>query len=201
MIKLFRWSPLILRTFEQNSTLFAPHGLPPATSSDPYPVIPGLLALHIRRGDFSHHCNHLIKWSSTYTGPNQMPGLIDHFDVPPTDSKGKQTKAGRQEYLTRCYPSIAQIAEKVYNIRQTEEGTKLKNIFLMTNGQPDWIVDLKAALYQTGDWDLVASSRDMTLTAEQKFVSSAVDMLIAQRADVFIGNGVCDVTVCLVVWC
>jgi len=51
------------------------------------------------------------------------------------------------------------------------------------------VKDLKDAFNAIGGWELITSSRDMELTVEQKYVSPAVDMLIGQRADVFVGNG------------
>ncbi|CCM04333.1 uncharacterized protein FIBRA_06505 [Fibroporia radiculosa] len=62
----------------------------------------------------------------------------------------------------------------------------------MTNGPPEWVEEVKAAFRKsTGgkEWRSVRSSRDLVVSAEQKYVKQAVDMLIGQRAQVFIGNG------------
>jgi hypothetical protein len=45
-------------------------------------------------------------------------------------------------------------------------------------------------LYEDG-WSHVATTQDLELTQEQKDVSMAVDMEIARKAAVFVGNGVC----------
>lgn len=39
-------------------------------------------------------------------------------------------------------------------------------------------------------WDSVATSRDLELGWEEKFIVQAMDMLVATRAELFIGNGV-----------
>ena len=62
----------------------------------------------------------------------------------------------------------------------------------MTNGKAPYIANLKRALWDAapGEWDSISSSRDLALNWEQKFVAQAVDVLVAQRAQVLIGNGV-----------
>lgn len=60
----------------------------------------------------------------------------------------------------------------------------------MTNGPTSWVKELKSALAQDMSWDQLGSSRDLAITWEQKFVAQALDMYVAQRAQVFIGNGV-----------
>jgi len=60
----------------------------------------------------------------------------------------------------------------------------------MTNGSPEWIEELKEALMRDHPWEQIASSLQMRIDWEQKFVAQAVDMMIGHRADVFIGNGV-----------
>jgi hypothetical protein len=53
-----------------------------------------------------------------------------------------------------------------------------------------WSLDgLKNALEEDG-WDDLVSSTDIVLDSEQKHVAMAVDMAIAEKAEVFIGNGV-----------
>jgi hypothetical protein len=219
----FGWSPLINDAFLKNQIFFS--GKPPSLSSrsfsllnsfygswkgkssdknslktvDTSAVIPGLLALHIRRGDFAEHCNGLFDWSSTWNGFNHFPGLPDRFDMP------EDSEERREEYRRRCYPNVTEIAAKVRKIvtdRELEQGSsacsrfnnkKLKRIYVMTNGHESWIEELKTALHadMPDYWEAIHSSRDLTLTWEQRFVAQALDMLVAERADVFVGNGVC----------
>ena len=72
----------------------------------------------------------------------------------------------------------------------SESGMRLKNIYIMTNAKREWVTRMKEAFLAAGHWDNIASSRDLELNDEQRYVAQAADMLIGQRADVFIGNGV-----------
>lgn len=119
-----------------------------------------------------------------------LPGVIDKYYQPPVDEEGMIFEEGRQYYERVCYPNNEQIIKKIAEIRATEDGKRLKNVFLMTNGKPEWIAELKAELQREWNWDNIYSSRDMTLDWEQKHVSAAIDMMIGHRADVFVGNGV-----------
>jgi hypothetical protein len=64
----------------------------------------------------------------------------------------------------------------------------LDTFYLLTNEKSAWIDEIKDALKRDG-WT-VATSQDLVLDAEQRDVSMAVDMEIARRAAVFVGNGV-----------
>ena len=48
---------------------------------------------------------------------------------------------------------------------------------------------LKGALQKDG-WDDLKSSLDVRLDGEQNYVAMAVDMAIAEKAEVFVRNGV-----------
>lgn len=189
IITLFRWSPLVTDAFQRNAALLVSRGLPRTSSSDPYAPINGLLALHVRRGDFEGHCQHLARWRSDWSGFNKLPELIDRWNKPPVDENDEMYPDGKAAYARSCYPTIDQIVERVEEIRQTDDGRWLKNIFIMTNGKREWVEELKLALWKRRNWRRIGSSRDMTLSWEQKHVAGAVDTLIGQRADVFIGNG------------
>jgi hypothetical protein len=62
-------------------------------------------------------------------------------------------------------------------------------LYLLTNEQSDWLENLKEVLRKDG-WYTIRTTRDLTLDQEQTDVNMAVDMDIARRAAVFIGNGV-----------
>ena len=190
----FRWSPLIEGILRQNFEHFAPDGLPYSSlDNNPYPTIEGLLVMHLRRGDFGEHCKNLAEWSSTFTGFNQIPGIVDKFTIPPRGPKGHLTNEGARAYQRACFPTIQDIVQRVGEIRASGSGKRLKNIYVMTNGKREWLAELKAAFLAAGHWDSIASSRDLELNHEQQYVAQAADMLIGQRADVFIGNGVSQI--------
>lgn len=202
----FFWSPLVESAFDVNRKVFSstPTRIP-SLGSVPldryshdaplsalrYAPIQGLLALHIRRGDFKKHCTGLAKWRSSYVGFNTFPELPDHFTYPP-DSTEKQRIA---LYQPHCHVDVADVVRRVREVCADEwaagRGT-LRDIYLMTNAPEEWIAEAKAAL-RTMDgpaWKSIASSRDLVVTPEQRDVKQAVDMLIGQRAQVFVGNGV-----------
>ena len=190
MVTEFRWSSLIIDGFNLNQKLFAPNGLTASDPKNPYPVIPGLLALHIRRGDFEKHCRGLAEWGSTWTGFNQLPELHDRFNPPPKPKDGSTTQAIYDAYTKSCYPSIKEIVQKVAEVKKTDAGNGLSNIYIMTNGKLPWLSELKEALHESGNWNQISSSRELQVTWEQKFVAQSIDMAVGQRADVFVGNGV-----------
>jgi len=99
-----------------------------------------------------------------------------------------------EAFQRACYPDVDQIVKRVRQIRMTNEGKELTNIFIMTNGSPEWIEELGEALMKDHPWKQITSSLQMQVTWEQKFVAQAVDMMIGQRADVFIGNGFSSLT-------
>ncbi|OJA20557.1 hypothetical protein AZE42_09786 [Rhizopogon vesiculosus] len=219
----FSWSPLILQAAAANADLFAPKSssfqflpsymnpsgrLPTHTTlHDVHPIltpknldpVPELLALHIRRGDFADHCLHLGRWSSDFNGFNQFAALPDKWKVPTDITWGNTTEANLNMYLKACFPSIEQIVEKVQNVLADQRrihgsSNELKRVYIMTNGDVEWLGQLKEALMQVKKWDAIVTSRDLKLSWEAKPVAQSVDMLIGQRARVFIGNGFSSLT-------
>lgn len=195
IITEFGWSPLIESAFDTNRDVISPvlqfyPSVSNSTSlqaSERYPVIPGLLVLHVRRGDYEDHCKFLEKTQSSWHAFTSLPGIVERFDAPPSSN----TREHKEWYWKHCYPSIEDMAEKVLAIRQSPAGRNLKDIYIMTNAHVPWLEELKQALDFIGEWRSITASRDLQLDWEQKYVSQAVDMLIAQRAEFIIGNAVC----------
>ncbi|KAI1798153.1 hypothetical protein LXA43DRAFT_11575 [Ganoderma leucocontextum] len=193
IVQSFGWSTLAELAFDNNRDAISPTSLfePTLSSSSVsglarYAPIPGLLVLHVRRGDFKGHCHDVLaRRSIGYTGFNSFPALPDHWRLP----EGISEREKNALYTRHCFPDISMIVERVEEIRRTGAGGGLTNVYIMTNGSPSWVSNLKAALRAKHPWAHVASSRDLVLTPEQKYVSQALDVLVAQRAQVFIGNG------------
>ena len=198
ILTLFGWSSLAHQAFDANRELISPTPLiePYAHSPscphcvDPYAPIPGLLAMHVRRGDFMEHCPNLCHWGAAFHAFNSFPAFMDQWDAPQGTEDERMAV-----YLRRCLPTIQQIVAKVEDARNSAAGQGLRNIYIMTNGKPEWLAQLKKALWRSYRWDRITTSRDVTWTHEQKYVSQATDMLIGQRAQVLIGNGVSASTV------
>ena len=192
----FSWSPLIESAVVSNAHLYTP--LPTLwdrlvsmfskkTTPPETPIGHGVLAIHVRRGDYEEHCKSLAKWGSLYHGWLQMPSLPDRF-LPPAKNDSQEYI---EYYARHCWPSIPQIVERIAEVKNTREGRGLRVVYVMTNGDPKWLEQLKVAIVgMRGGWDSVTTNRDLVFTPEQKYIAQAVDMAIGSRAQVFIGNGV-----------
>ncbi|KIJ67462.1 hypothetical protein HYDPIDRAFT_127451 [Hydnomerulius pinastri MD-312] len=180
------WSPLVREAFLKNLLLLFPstmksvaEGSLPDILSDTYTQpIPGLLVMHVRRGDFVDHCRHLNKVHYDWHAFNSFPEFLDKIDA----------SADLETNTPHCYPTITQMVEKVNQVK-AESTVPLTDIYIMTNGAPSWVEDLKRALHEAGEWEHIGSSRELALSWEQKFIVQALDMFVAQRAQVIIGNG------------
>ncbi|TFY65229.1 hypothetical protein EVJ58_g2112 [Rhodofomes roseus] len=194
----FGWSPLVELAFDMNRELIAPvtdlepylSSLPFTNSSDRYRPIPGLLSLHVPRGIYQDYCRGLAPGSQGFTGFNAFPSFPDVFDPATLAHFGEAARTA--VYHRRCYPIIQEIVRRVDIVRHTEAGKGLRDVYIMTNAPTPWVLELKTALRRMGGWASVSSTRDLVLSREQRYVKQAVEMLVAQRAQVFIGNGVGD---------
>ncbi|KAF7760911.1 hypothetical protein Agabi119p4_10320 [Agaricus bisporus var. burnettii] len=217
---------------------FALSPTPPASKTDSLP----LLAIHLRRGDFIQHCDTLLTWNSTYHGYNTLPSLPDRFfaenstllDILPKEEIQRQ-------YREKCFVDVDSARKRVVKVvrewraeRLKIEAEKNKNeplgtleakvkkmlrkVYIMTNGDPEFLQELKIALHSDThrsssssfnlnsnslseydydfiwDWDDISTSRDLDLGWETKYVAQAMDMYVGQRAEVFIGNGFSSLT-------
>ncbi|KAH7908564.1 hypothetical protein BJ138DRAFT_1091036 [Hygrophoropsis aurantiaca] len=179
----FTWSPLVQSAVTRNFAL-----LQPESPKDLYDVsspvtLPGLVAVHLRRGDYKRHCPNLAKWGAEYMGFNQHPSLPDRFDPQPYKNDSSILE---DYYLEHCLPTIDQVVIRLRELRR--EHPHLRRVYVLSNDWAWWLDALKEALEEDG-WDDLTSSLDIQLDAEQYYVAMAVDMAIAEKADVFVGNG------------
>ncbi|TCD63173.1 hypothetical protein EIP91_005870 [Steccherinum ochraceum] len=188
----FRWSHLVESGYAKNIPLIhPPSAVHPGHYGETYPytALGGLLVLQIRRGDYEDHCVNLLNWGANWQGFNRFPELPDQFVAVPGAGTSNITDEARAEHFKRCYPTPTQIADRVREILHTSAGRNLENVYIMTNGRPDFIAEVKEALRGVKTWGSVKSSRDLIVTREQEYVKQAIDMLIGLRAQVLIGNG------------
>lgn len=206
IIRDYAWSPLVASGVTRNFALLHAHSAKDTIAHvsrapslpDLHPsyesrapgsrdeTIHGLVAVHLRRGDYVRHCPRLAQWGATYMGFNQFPSLPDKFE-PPSFSHLKNLDGRTDYYMEHCWPSVEQIVEKLRAVREEHQG--LKRVYVLTNGWGWWVSELRDELRRDG-WEEVKSSLDVQLDREQKYVSMAIDMAIAERAEVFVGNGV-----------
>ncbi|KAJ7816256.1 hypothetical protein B0H13DRAFT_2257990 [Mycena leptocephala] len=186
--RLLRASPIVRAAVQRNTHLFIPRG-PRPPHRVPRDTFENMLALHLRRGDYEGHCRGLAYINSIFYSWNLFPHLPDRF-VPEPDVPGKD-----ERFLARCWPDEAALVRKAAEVRRDylesargmQSNATLDVLYILTNEKSAWINALKKALQQEG-WT-VATSQDLVLDAEQMDVSMAVDMEIARRAAVFVGNG------------
>ncbi|KAH9178049.1 hypothetical protein EDB89DRAFT_1300648 [Lactarius sanguifluus] len=201
----FSWSPLIIAAIAVNADVIHPalSSVTPSSftpSSHPTPLS-GLLALHIRRGDYVDHCMQIANWSARFMGFNEFPGLPDRFDPPEVPSAGNAPPEELVRYRAHCFPDIAQIVARVREVRAgLLHATPLSRVYVLTNGRPEWLAELKEALQKDArsegldEWAHIGTSRDLRLSREQQHNAQAMDMAVAQRAEVFLGNGFSSLT-------
>ncbi|KAJ3815175.1 hypothetical protein EV368DRAFT_43923 [Lentinula lateritia] len=241
ILRQFTHSPLILGAFERHRHLFGESRTPlssisnsPSNSSLPlidldqlpqlYPhspatpninnTIPGLVVLHIRRGDFEQHCINLVEWGAAFNGFNSFEDIWeqDGFDSAAAGAGTPKYDTAKTNYLERCFPEIGQIVRRVRQVREAASLASLKSdtqsaplthLYVMTNGRPPFLAELRAALeldaiannpLDLPPWESIYTSRDLELGWEEAYVSQALDMYVAQRAEVFVGNGFSSLT-------
>ena len=269
VLRGFRWSPLVANAVDRNvKSLFGsprsneawtdidshsgkssrhapssldqhPEGSKPSTIPAHH-IIPGVLAVHLRRGDYKRHCTRLANWGAGYMGWNRLAdggqfedGLQSFLKSDGAGSSNVSVSSvSKQEayYLAHCLPTIPQVVRRLGEIRQSyaatvrtappsaagsnSESHNLTQVYILTNGWPSFVNDLRTALIADG-WARVVVSTDTTdvttsqvpgahafgtrpskssgslgLSREEKGVSAAIDMGLAERAEVFVGNGV-----------
>ncbi|KAH9480254.1 Strobilurin A biosynthesis cluster protein l1 [Psilocybe cubensis] len=197
--QLLSASPIVRSAIETNLPSFSPGELDlqvPQSNVSNITPFSNTLSAHIRRGDFRRQCRHFWTWSSTYYNWNLLPFLLDRFDPPPGFSWGANIPQNLPIFLKRCWPDIPTIIKRIHDVREdylrtttTQEQKQLKTVYVMTNDNSPWLDELRLALKLDG-WEIVLTTSDLILNAEQKEVGVSVDMEIGRRSELFIGNGV-----------
>ncbi|RDB29870.1 hypothetical protein Hypma_013959 [Hypsizygus marmoreus] len=182
----YLWSPLVQSAVFRNFVVLQPASAKSLFDISSKTTLSGLVALHLRRGDYRRHCPRLAGWESRYNGLNQFPTLPDRFD--PEPYKGDAHMA---YYMEHCLPTVEQIVERLRAVRKENPG--LRRVYVLTNAWGWWLNGLKGALQKDG-WDDLTSSLDIKLDSAQTYVAMAVDMAIAEKAEVFVGNGFSSLT-------
>ena len=181
ILTTFQWSPLVHSGVLRNFALLQPTSVKSLYDTSPQSILPGLVAVHLRRGDYNRHCPRLAAWHTGYNGLNAFPALPDRFELPPD---GEDVEA---YYMRHCLPTDDQIVERLRAVR--EQHPTLRRVYVLTNERSWWLNGLKKALQKDG-WDDLKSSLDNRLDSAQTYVAMAIDMAIAEKAEVFVGNGV-----------
>jgi hypothetical protein len=186
-------SPLAESVVVRNRYLFLPQGPKPSFPA-PRDPFERTMAIHVRQGEFAKACSDFAKWNSTWYGWNQLPELPDKFIPPIGDMPGDETPDIIPYYLEHCLPSTDMLINKIHKSRDDYIANGMHRhldvMFLLTDGTTEWVNQFKAALSKDG-WHTIVTSKDIQYADDEQLgVNLMVDMDIARRAAVFIGNGV-----------
>jgi len=123
----------------------------------------------------------------------------------------KRLKEVREEYELGLHKSMLEIpilSQRRSGSATTTQGYSLKSVYVLTNGWSYFFQELRDKLIEDG-WETVFGTSDLEgggersdeakrignqrsgLTKEEQGVSVAIDMGLAESAEVFVGNGVC----------
>lgn len=186
----FAWSPLVDSIAEANLPLLLDSAQ--LLTRNTSPVLPrmmeGLLAIHLRRGDFIEHCRYLQRHKLDYAVWNAFPDYPDRMTSRNTGDL----------YTKHCLPTVEQVVQRIQEVKRdwessspgtSESGRQLQKIYIMTNAEPSFLAAVRSALTRVG-WESVTTSHDLVIPAAAIEVDMAADMLIGERAEVFLGNAV-----------
>ena len=136
------------------------------------------------------------------------PGGEGSKDVPSQETKRETAEEmrAREEadkvYMRRCLPGVEDIVKRADEVRADWNGSlqssnttanPLTKVLLISNGWPSFVSSISSALRALNTngetWAEVHTSRVRPPAVWEKDVEVAVDMALAERAEVFLGNG------------
>ena len=123
---------------------------------------------------------------SPFVAFNKLPLLPGNENVPPPPEMVEATRLGL--YRAKCNPQILGIIERVRRMRKNHP--LLKQVYILTDADDAFTEEMRMWLSSEG-WDKVwVGKRDLYPDWDDRELGVAVDMEIARRAGVFVGNGV-----------
>ncbi|WVQ81580.1 hypothetical protein IAT38_003704 [Cryptococcus sp. DSM 104549] len=145
-----------------------------------------ILAMHIRRGpNWEAVCESKGENTSPFVSFNKLPLLPGNENVPPPASMVHATRMGL--YRAKCLPQTLDIIARARRMRKNHP--LLKSVYILTDAEDEWVREIRMWLQSEG-WDNVwIGKNDIYPDWEDKEVGVAVDMEVARRAGVFVGNG------------
>lgn len=124
--------------------------------------------------------------ASPFVAFNKLPRLPGNENIPPPADMVEATRTGL--YRAKCDPQILDIIARARRMRKNHP--LLKSVYILTDADRAWAEEVRMWLLSEG-WDKVWVGREDLYPAWQdREVGVAVDMEVARRAGVFVGNGV-----------
>jgi hypothetical protein len=191
----FRFSNVVLAAVERNTALITGSSNSPSPSGVKINEYRKTIGIHVRRGDFGDHCAYLARTVPGFASWNLLPRLPDKYRRPNVEIHDPENKHRLKEFMNHCWPDIDQMVKRIRQVKQEYESSKLgtlTGVYILTNGERDWVVQLKNALLNARmGIERVVSSQDLNLvTPPERLAKQAVDMEVGTRSAVLLGNGV-----------
>lgn len=195
VLKHLTFSPTILSLLNRvvpeiapDTSLYDLEAVSRATSENPYETTPWrhVLALHLRRGkDWQDVCEEKGMRSAPFVSFNKLPNLPGNENIPPPAEMVEASRMGL--YRAKCLPSTLEIIARARRMRKNHP--LLRVVYILTDADDRWAEEIRMWLASEG-WDRVwIGGGDIYPEYEDREVGVAVDMEVARRAGVFVGNG------------
>ncbi|KZS97637.1 hypothetical protein SISNIDRAFT_449183 [Sistotremastrum niveocremeum HHB9708] len=190
-VRDFIWSPLVHRAYSHNVHFMAslPDSWKVPELGENY-TLEGLLVIAVRRGDYKGHCYLLWDAGLPFNTWDMLPELPDAYIRDAPDSPAEKAK-----FVKHCWPSEEEMMAKIRKARE-DSGNTLKRIFMASNAELEYLEEFRENLLKDG-WESVVHTLSKGIefpTEEEALCDAMVDMEIARRAQVFIGNGFSSLT-------
>ncbi|CAL1712936.1 unnamed protein product [Somion occarium] len=172
---------------------------PALTDGEPY------LAIHFRRGDFEEHCQYLSKTQQPFTSWSTLPDIQSHSAFPPRLDTSNETSI-----MEHCYPTLDRILDTID--AQVRNRPHLRSVYVLHDGAWDHLpvywqyYKIERALKNSArarkaGWKgdtvgmrFITHSGMTPVKPGERDWKVAVDVELARRAEVFIGNGFSSLT-------
>lgn len=141
-----------------------------------------LLVLELRGESFAATCNIAARLSLPFYGFNRLP-LPGNDGLPPSPDMPDAARQGM--YNTKCQPPILEIIARARRLRKNHP--LLKSVYIVSDASGPALSEARMWLGSEG-WEHVLTGRDDVWQGDE--VGEGVDLEVARRAGVFVGNGV-----------
>lgn len=178
-VQRFRWAPPLLDAVARVT--------PPLGLDRPERVV----AAHIRRGDFSYHCHDLARGQHRFNLWNRLPSLPDALELPYNATRT----------VERCYPTLDAIVHKLRAVGPADTLYVMHDLSWSSPWTYLFVRQLRLAVAREnsrnakkGKPPLFARVVDTSqvkraLHWNEGDLAVAIDLELARRAAVFVGNG------------
>lgn len=121
---------------------------------------------------------------SPFAAFNKLPGFPGNENLPPSADMPPASRLGL--YTAKCLPDITTVVGRARRMRKNHP--LLRTIYVITDNAA-WSEELRRWLLSDG-WERVFVGSDVHSAWGEREMGEVVDMEIARRSGVFVGNGV-----------